>query len=737
MPTFDYKAALEAGYNEDEILDHLSSSNPHFDVKGAFNSGYSLDEITQHLPSAANQPKEERTPTEKGARILGQYGLGALEGSPLGLLYDVGVMAATSKPALTFAERIRMGEDVEYLYEKNAGKPVEEWPEKDRALYESIAEQIGPGKELKNLPESSNLTIRGLAEKATGLDLHPEGMAEKAAQWTGFIKDPRKLFELAKTGLNIKDVTKAISPTGKDVLRGLGAGTALQMAEEGNYGPIGTLASAVIGDVGGNIAATAGKTVAKIVLNPREALAEVFAKFTKKDKLDLQKQIIKDFRDSGIQADIGTATDNDLVKWIQSRLAQSGLTGDALQDLSKTVKQQIQDEYKQIADSLGTSRFTTAHEAGDTARNFLKQIRDTDLAEVRGYYKEAESALKKNAAVNSEKVLNEINRIERSLKPGQVKSAEQKTVLDILETLKRDISDSTGQPIYASVKDLMNNKIALNDIVNYEVQGGQKQLLRGLISEIDRAIVSHGKDNPSFAKNYVLANSRFSNHSKTFRNKRVSRLLGEGNPEQILTKMNTVQGIKDIDKMVGNSAEGKQLVDSLKRFKLDRMIEDNLIDGVTQQVKLGTFSKLLDKGRNKEIIGELLPKPSLNRLKRLQKNAGKLADSAQKFLNTSKSGTTGADVVVLFKALNDLSNLLLGNPWPFLRTAGGVSGARYMTKLMGDPQFLKLVEDFILAAEGNKVSVMNSLSEKMIPLIRTAINQETNRSSTERTNPKQ
>ena len=97
------------------------------------------------------------------------------------------------------------------------------------------------------------------------MDLKPEGIVEKAAQWVGFIRDPRKIFELGKTGITKKDVLKAISPTSKEVLRGTGAGIALQAAEEGDLGPIGTLAAAVIGDVSGNIAKAGLKGAAKII----------------------------------------------------------------------------------------------------------------------------------------------------------------------------------------------------------------------------------------------------------------------------------------------------------------------------------------------------------------------------------------------------------------------------------------------------------------------------------------
>jgi len=155
---------------------------------------------------------------------------------------------------------------------------------------------------------------------------------EKAAQWAGFIKNPKNI---AKIGIKPSQFIKAISPSGKDVLRGLGAGTALQMAEEGEFGPIGTMASAIAGDVIGHGISSTVKGAKNLLTKPKETLAKTASSFTSKDKLNLQKEIVEDFRKSGIQADLGTITDNNLIKWAQTRISQSGLTGTALDDFKK------------------------------------------------------------------------------------------------------------------------------------------------------------------------------------------------------------------------------------------------------------------------------------------------------------------------------------------------------------------------------------------------------------------
>jgi len=705
---FDYQGARKEGYSDEEITSFLSDQHPNFDFEEASNEGYSLEEINEFLSS--HKPKKSKT--EKATRLASQFGLGAAESALLP--YEIGVMPLASKEAQNVPYREMLGDELEQLMEKKASG---QWDERDQGLLEHISEQIKDPRKSMEFAQSGDLGVRGLAEKATGLDLHPEGALEHAANWAGFIKDPRKIAEIAKLGLNPKEIIKAIMPTGSEALASLGAGTALDLAEQGNFGPIGTMAAAVVGDLSGRGLAGIAKGASKVISRPKKALAEAAAKFTPKEKIKLQQEIIKDFREAGIQADLGSITNNNLMKWTQSRLAQSQLTGKALDDFRQELTGQIKREYKTLADALGEAKFATQHEAGTVAKEGLKQIRDADIAETRKLYENATKALKENAFVDSNRIAMAVEKLEKELKPGRIKSGEQSTVLNTLEKLKQDLYDSEGNLLYANVKDLMNNKIALNDIINYEVQGGAKQLLKGIVSELDRSIISHGKNNPTFAKNYINANKRFSEHAKKFRNKDISLILKSEDPTQLINKMNSVQGIRNLENVFKKTPEGKEIFNSVKRNKLDDVIEKKMIDSTTQQINLGTFSKLLEKGKNKEIIKEILGPESFKRLERLQKNAGKLADAAQKFYNTSQSATVAADAAVLAKGISDFASLLMGNPWPIVKTTTGIFGARKLSNLLSDPEFLKLAEDAILASEkGNQKDLIN-IFEKFRPYI--------------------
>ena len=281
--------------------------------------------------------------------------------------------------------------------------------------------------------------------------------------------------------------------------------------------------------------------------------------------------------------------------------------------------------------------------------------------------------------------------------------------------LTADKSTFKTQLKHTNVKDLINDKLALNDIINYEVQGGAKQLLKKVVAELDRAIISHGKENPGFAKNYIGANKKFSEHAKTFRNKNVDQILRSQNPEQLMHRMNSISGIRSIDKILNKSQEGKELFENLKRQKLDNVIGNNLVDSTTKQLKLGTFSKLLEKGSNRDVIKEILDPQAFKRLERLQKNAGRLADSIQKFYNASKSASTAVDSAIIVKGMSDFASILSGNPWPLIKTGSGVLFSRKMTNLLADSEFLKLVEDAVLTSQKGTDKQIIDAFEKLRP----------------------
>jgi len=496
-----------------------------------------------------------------------------------------------------------------------------------------------------------------------------------------------------------------------------GLATGVQLAEESELGPVGQILSGVAGAFIPGAALGSLKGVAKAITASKKAIAKGIVKgvslFTPKDTLALQKQIINDAREAGVQLDIGSLTNSKTVKFIQSQLAQSPLTGSALEQLKTRLSEQVATGYKTIVEDLGKAQFETVHDAGQAVQDRLRIERDASKAQYSNIYNDATKSLTDKSTVYPDRVISMINKLETQLKPGSIKGTEQKAVLQFIEDLKKDVMHPTGELKSAKVKDLINDKIAIHDIVDYEIEGGTKQLLKQLAKEIDTTIQQYGREDAQFAKNYKLADKKFGEHARTFRNKNIASSLKTQDPRQILTKMNTTQGIRDIKKSLDSSVEGKEIFKDLSRFKLDQILEKNLEYGLNHNIKFGQFATSLKKANNREIVKELLGKEAFNRLDKLMKTSGTLAESASKFLNTSQSQVAFVNLAFAANLMADVGQALSGNVLPLIKTGGTLVGVRQISKLISDPKFLKLVEEAILASNTNNPHIMERAASRL------------------------
>jgi hypothetical protein len=215
-----YQTARDQGYSDSEIYDFLRTHPSYSDkIREAEEEGYSSEDISSFLSTYTPSKKEKkpkRSTLEKGARVAAQYGIGAAESALLP--YEVAVAPLSSKDAQNAAYRETLSEDLERLMDQ---KQSGDWDDQDENLLQSIIEQIKDPRKSEEFAQTANIGVRGLAEKASGVDLKPEGALEKAASWAGFIKDPKKITELAKSGISSKELIKAVSPTGKEAMRDL------------------------------------------------------------------------------------------------------------------------------------------------------------------------------------------------------------------------------------------------------------------------------------------------------------------------------------------------------------------------------------------------------------------------------------------------------------------------------------------------------------------------------------
>ena len=184
-----YQTAKQEGYSDEEILGYLQTHPKYMSkIDEARKEGYSDQQISDFLSTYQEQKPKKKSKLEKSSRIATQFGLGAAESALLP--YEIAVAPIASKDAQNVAYRQTLGEDLERLMDQ---KSMGIWDEQDQKLYDSIVKQLKSTFESEKFTQAADVGVRGLAEKVTGKDLKPQGILEKAAHWTGFIKNSLEL----------------------------------------------------------------------------------------------------------------------------------------------------------------------------------------------------------------------------------------------------------------------------------------------------------------------------------------------------------------------------------------------------------------------------------------------------------------------------------------------------------------------------------------------------------------
>lgn len=874
--------------NQEKDIDESLLKNVQFDVEAAKESKYTNDEINDYLQQI--QPKKSFL--EKTGRAALQLGTSALESKFLP--YEFAVAPLASKEAQLVPYRESLGEDLDHLTNKKASG---NWNEEDQQEYDRIvAELEDPSESMKNI-QTANLSLRSGVEKLTGVDMTPEGTLEKAASWLGYLKDPKKGLEITKNlyknGIQPQQLMKAILP-GTKTLNSLGAGYALEMAEEGEFGPLGTMGVAMIGHAAGHIP----EGFLKLATNPKATTAKIINALTMNNTKRATAIALSDgFKESGLDIDLGTLTDSEMVKFVQARVSQSGLTGKAADNFRKDLSGQIIREYENLANQVGELTFENNYQASEAIKKTLK-VQEEALAPFEEYNtlsRRKENAKSLKGRVNTDPVkqyenefLNTISEVEtptnyqggetlkieaqnikqpikealgkrwskfderiKSINAGQQpqlanelntfinenkgslllgESTAEYQVIQAAEKLRNQLMPNGKLKGNITLSDIIKTKRTLADVANFEFGGSNfESAYKHLVSIVDSAAERSMTRVPSnLIESYRNLSSDYSQFKNTFENpklkhlfepknhnynsiynefvkdpdsllalqeamevtesgknlvKRVKRdfakeqlsknnlterdfrnlgntlgaeyeeplnnfirdrnyaienplpkaasgkpdinvrssgpkpqskpidagrvkesansirskqynLLKDKTSDQVLSQMNTLEGIKKMKHSLIQTTEGRKLFEQLSRYKLDEMIAKKMTSSMTEQVKLGTFSGLLKESKNQAIVKELIGGDNFKKLYNLQKNASIINQGAEKFFNASKTGSSLSDMAFIGAAV---TGVMTGNPWMASGAIAKIGGYRIMSNLLFDKNFIEAFDKAIRA----------------------------------------
>lgn len=361
----------------------------------------------------------------------------------------------------------------------------------------------------------------------------------------------------------------------------------------------------------------------------------------------LKNDVLQAAAEEGITLNPSAITNNRTLQFIESRVAQSGLSGKSYDDLVKHVDDSYVDAYTRNLDEISKQKYLNPTEAGTSVQTALDKQRSLAQAGVREKYDNVIAQYGSNP-VSPEKTVAFIDKSLEKLSKSASHSDSKKVVINKLNETKASLL--AKQP---DIETLINTKTDLNDIINYETQGGVKQYLKGVIGSISDDLKGYGIKDLGFQKSFGDAENAAKVNAKTFRNKLVDSMMKNQRPEDVLGMINRPSDVAKVDLALGNSIKMQKVSQAVKRMKLEQILGDSL--GEAQYGK--AVSKLSANNKYNSLIKALAGDRYAN-LENLRTVASGISDG-KKFFNFSKSGNVAQDVSLI---MSSVVGTFTGNP---------------------------------------------------------------------------
>ncbi len=624
--------------------------------------------------------------------------------------------------------------------------------------------------ELKNqmVQRLESAPLQGLItnpiESAFGQKLTPEkgdtlGRVLHTAGEFGAILPGSGLVSAAKQGA--KALTKQ---TAKELGAATGAAGALELtphltSEESPYRAVEDIAKAMIGgsygrrltgrsaEIANDIQklASQGRFKETIKNIPAKAAGKVMSKFTKPNE-----EVLRKAAEQGIDLPINVGLGSTPLNWVANNYVKSVFTDRAWKDIIKKSDEQMIGKVNEAIDSLGSTHLKPAAASEDFI-SFLKNEEQSAKKEASKLYEDAASKLKPTDTVVPKNTLKAL-RGAKDILERDIQAPSTKKVTNILGQLaqkwgvtgKKDKIFAGGQEIDPSslskllentkdfnrpieISRLDNIRKELLEILEYDPEvRGKNAFISRLSKEIEKDIQLSG--NKEYLEARRAANKFFyKNLASRFRQDIGKSILDGSSPEYTFSRMNSTENIKELERVIGDSAKGKEVLNRLKQAKLREILEKATSSGGLEKGSLGTamFSRIFNKGEKKqELLQSLLPnKKTYDDLADIAQIAEEFSKSGRELLNTSGSALVHADIKRVENVVNEGLKALTfhgGGALGGFSAAGvpgailGLSGPWLASKLMANPSVVRETRAYALARQQGKEKLADTILNRIV-----------------------
>jgi hypothetical protein len=258
----------------------------------------------------------------------------------------------------------------------------------------------------------------------------------------------------------------------------------------------------------------------------------------------------------------------------------------------------------------------------------------------------------------------------------------------------------------------------LNEVIKYDIPGGYDKMLIPFSKEVDKAIKDYSKLNPKYGTARKAANDYFMNDVVHIRQNVLQSIARSERPESTLAIMNNVSGIRNVEKALNSLPNGKTLTEALKRYKLNTMIRDKILDPSTGLMKVSGLKDFLSrKTKDWPIIQELAGK-ALPDLQSLEHAGRGLEKGFNNLVNPSKTADT---LIALNSILSPSKNIYkgiknlpkVGGFIDVLKGTSQIIAPRIIAKMVLDPKFANKVYELSRASKRSDWKTFNILLDSI------------------------
>lgn len=221
----------------------------------------------------------------------------------------------------------------------------------------------------------------------------------------------------------------------------------------------------------------------------------------------------------------------------------------------------------------------TDYAVGNSIQDSLQTGVDTSKQVNRENYAAAEDLVPQIDVLAGE-VLEPAQQALESLDTPGPKSTSTLRAIRVLNELIESISDGQGTLTGSGVRSMINNKINLNEIVNYDLIGTSLELVEGVNNSIRRLLARVGRDYPEWWDSFQNAERTYERNAEVWRNPTVkeARL---GRPENITSTAMTPSSYFQLQDALLASENGAQLAQELKRQSFRKVVGADLVEAQT------------------------------------------------------------------------------------------------------------------------------------------------------------